>query len=138
MPVRSRPSTPAKVSAKDWRPQEPASAANLTRERSRPGIGIIPIDQRDCGCYAARGVGSLLWPLLKAHVVFSIIAGPIVLFGKFKSARLDYITVVAVVAMLVGILVIGGIAYTYKNRPELVEAAQQVLNLRQIFQRTFR
>jgi hypothetical protein len=83
-------------------------------------------------------VGSSPWPLLKARVVFPLIAGSLVLFGKFKSARLDYITVVAVVAMLAGILVIAGIAYTYKNRPELVEAAQQVLNLRQIFQGTFR
>jgi hypothetical protein len=60
------------------------------------------------------------------------------LFEKLKSPRRDYVTVVAVVAILVGILVIGGIAYTYKNRPALVEAAQRVLNIRQIFQETFR
>lgn len=59
-------------------------------------------------------------------------------FGKFKSPRRDYVTVVAVVAILVGILVIGGIAYTYKNRPALVEAAQRALNIPQIFQDAFR
>jgi hypothetical protein len=59
-------------------------------------------------------------------------------FGKFKSARPDYVTVGAVAAILAGILVIGGIAYTYKHRPALVDAAQRVLNIPQIFQETFR
>jgi hypothetical protein len=57
-------------------------------------------------------------------------------FRKLKSAQRDY--VVAVLAILAGIFVIGGIAYTYKNRPALVEAAQRVLNIRQIFQEAFR
>ena len=60
-------------------------------------------------------------------------------FGKFKWARLDYMTAGAVVAMLIGILVIGGIVYTYKDRPSAVlEAAQRLLNVRQIFEDTFR
>lgn len=60
------------------------------------------------------------------------------MFGKFKSARRDYVTLGAIVAILIGILVIGGIAYTYKNRPALVEATQRVLNIPQIFQEAFR
>ena len=60
------------------------------------------------------------------------------MFGKFKSARRDHVTVGAIVAIVVGILVIAGIAYTYKNRPALVEATQRVLNIPQIFQEAFR
>jgi hypothetical protein len=59
-------------------------------------------------------------------------------FGKVKSPRRDYVPVVAVVAILVGIFVVGGIVYTYKNRPTLVEAAQRALNIPQIFQDAFR
>jgi hypothetical protein len=57
-------------------------------------------------------------------------------FEKLKSARLDPAIVGGVVAIVFGNLVIGGIAYTYNNRPSaLAEAAQ---NVRQIFQDTFR
>jgi hypothetical protein len=60
-------------------------------------------------------------------------------FGKFKSARVDYLTVSAVVAIVFGVLVIGGIVYFYNNRPaELVEAAQHLLNVPQLFRDTFR
>ena len=57
-------------------------------------------------------------------------------FEKFKSARRDPVTVAAVGAIVFAVLVIGGIAYFYNNRPSaLVEATQ---NIRQIFQGTFR
>ena len=61
------------------------------------------------------------------------------MFGKFKSARVDYLTVSAVVAIVFGVLVIGGIVYFYNNRPsDLVEAAQRLLNVPQVFRDTFR
>jgi hypothetical protein len=60
-------------------------------------------------------------------------------FEKFKSARLDYVTVCAVVAIVFGILVIGGIAYTYNHRPWLMaEVAHRLLNVRPVFPDTFR
>ena len=61
------------------------------------------------------------------------------MFEKFKSARRDPVTVAAVGAIVFAILVIGGIAYFYNNRPSaLVEATQRVLNIPQIFQEAFR
>jgi hypothetical protein len=60
-------------------------------------------------------------------------------FGKFKSARRDPVTVGAVVAIVFAGLVIGGIAYFYNNRPsDLVETAQRLLNVPQVFRDTFR
>ena len=58
------------------------------------------------------------------------------MFEKFKSAPRDPATAGAGVAIVFAVLVIGGIAYFYNNRPSaLAEVAQ---NVRQIFQDTFR
>ena len=55
---------------------------------------------------------------------------------QFAVPRRDPATAGAVVAIVFAVLVIGGIAYFYNNRPSaLVDAAQ---NVRQIFQDTFR
>jgi len=44
-----------------------------------------------------------------------------------------------VVAILLGLIVIAGITYTYMNRPALIEAAaKRVLDIRQLFEDTFR
>jgi hypothetical protein len=60
-------------------------------------------------------------------------------FENFKSARRDPATVGAVVAVVFAVLVIGGIAYFYNNRSsDLVEAAQRLLNVPQVFRDTFR
>ena len=58
------------------------------------------------------------------------------MFEKFKSARRDPATAGAVVAIVFAVLVIGGIAYFYNNRPSALDEAAQ--NVRQIFQDTFR
>jgi hypothetical protein len=51
----------------------------------------------------------------------------------------DYAAAAGVVAILLGVFVIGGITYTYMTRPALIEAAaKRVLNIRQIFEDTFR
>jgi hypothetical protein len=43
-----------------------------------------------------------------------------------------------VVAILLGLIVIAGIAYTYMSRPALIEAAtKRVLDIRQMFEDTF-
>ena len=61
------------------------------------------------------------------------------MFENFKSARRDPVTAGAVVAIVLAVLVIGGIAYFYSNRPsDLVEAAQRLLNVPQVFRDTFR
>jgi hypothetical protein len=89
---------------------------------------------RDCYCYAACAAG-----LVVTTPCSTTESSPwCLVFGKVKLPRRDYVTVVAVVAILVGILVVGGIVYTYKNRPALVEAAQRALNIPQIFQDAFR
>jgi hypothetical protein len=51
----------------------------------------------------------------------------------------DHAATVGVVAILLGLTVIGGISYTYMTRPALVEAAtKRVLDIRQMFEDTFR
>lgn len=51
----------------------------------------------------------------------------------------DYAAALGVVAILLGLFVIGGIAYTYMTRPALIEAAtKRVLDIRQLFEDTFR
>jgi hypothetical protein len=56
----------------------------------------------------------------------------------FRKQR-DYAAVVGVVAILLGLFVLGGIAYTYVTRPALIEAAaKRVLDIRQLFEDTFR
>jgi hypothetical protein len=56
----------------------------------------------------------------------------------FRKSRRDYAAIVGVVAILLGLLVIGGITYTYMTRPALVEAAtKRVRDIRQLFQEMF-
>jgi mannose/fructose/N-acetylgalactosamine-specific phosphotransferase system component IID len=51
----------------------------------------------------------------------------------------DHATTIGVVAILLGLIVIGGITYTYITRPTLIEAAaKRVLDIRQLFEDTFR
>jgi hypothetical protein len=60
-------------------------------------------------------------------------------FEKFKSARRDPAVVWGVVAIVFAVLVIVGIAYTYNHRPWLMAGvAQRLLDVRQVFQDTFR
>ncbi len=53
---------------------------------------------------------------------------------KLKYAvRRDYFTVLGAVAILLGTLVIVGIAYTYMNRPPaLIDAVSHVLKIRKL------
>jgi len=56
----------------------------------------------------------------------------------FRKQR-DHAATVGVVTILVGLIIIGGISYTYMTRPALVEAAtKRVLDIRQLFEDTFR
>ena len=58
----------------------------------------------------------------------------IAVFGKQR----DHAATVGVVAILLGLIIIGGISYTYMTRPTLIEAAtKRVLNIRQMFEDTF-
>jgi hypothetical protein len=50
----------------------------------------------------------------------------------------DHAAAVGVVAILLGVIVISGIAYTYMTRPALIEAAHnRVLDIRRMFEDTF-
>ena len=50
----------------------------------------------------------------------------------------DHATTVGVVAIRLGLIIIGGISYTYVTRPALIEAAtKRVLDIRQMFEDTF-
>ena len=51
----------------------------------------------------------------------------------------DHAATVGVIAILLGLIIIGGISYTYMTRPALIEAAtKRVLDIRQLFEDTFR
>ena len=51
----------------------------------------------------------------------------------------DYAVSIGVTAIVLGLLVIGGITFTYMTRPALVEAAaKRVLDIRQMFEENFR
>ena len=55
------------------------------------------------------------------------------MFKTFKSMRRDYPTMAAVGAILFGMFVIGGIAYTYENRPPaLLDAVAHLFDGRQL------
>jgi hypothetical protein len=55
------------------------------------------------------------------------------MFKTFKSVRRDYLTMLAAVVILLGTFVIGGITYTYMNRPaDLIETISHVLNGREL------
>jgi hypothetical protein len=57
----------------------------------------------------------------------------------FRKSRRDHAAMLGVVAILLGLIVIAGITYTYMNRPALIEAAaKRVLDIRQLFEDTFR
>jgi len=51
----------------------------------------------------------------------------------------DYAVSVGVTAIILGLLIISGITYTYMTRPALIEAAaKRVMDIRQLFEDTFR
>ena len=51
----------------------------------------------------------------------------------------DHAATIGVVVILLGLIIIGGITYTYITRPALIEtAAKRVLDIRQLFEDTFR
>jgi hypothetical protein len=55
------------------------------------------------------------------------------------SRKRDYATSIGVTSIILGLLIIGGISFTYMTRPALVEAAaKRVLDIRQVFEDTFR
>jgi hypothetical protein len=57
----------------------------------------------------------------------------------FRKSRRDYAAMLGVVAILLGLIVIAGITYTYMSRPALIEAvAKRGLDIRQLFEDTFR
>ena len=55
------------------------------------------------------------------------------MFGTFKSMGRDYPTMAAMAAILFGTFVIGGIAYTYENRPpEWLDAVAHLFDRSQL------
>ena len=48
---------------------------------------------------------------------------------KFKSLRRDY---PAMLSVVLGTFVLGGIAYTYTHRPALIDAASHLFDRRQL------
>ena len=51
----------------------------------------------------------------------------------------DHAATIGVVVILLGLIIIGGITYTYITRPALIEtAAKRVLDIRQLFEDAFR
>ena len=51
----------------------------------------------------------------------------------------DHAVSLGVTAIILGLLIIGGISFTYMTRPALVEAAaKRVLDIRQVFEEHFR
>jgi hypothetical protein len=51
----------------------------------------------------------------------------------------DHAATIGLAAILFGLIVIGGITYTYMTRPALVDAAtKRVLDIRQLFEEHFR
>jgi hypothetical protein len=55
-----------------------------------------------------------------------------------KQVQRDYAESLGVVAILLGLTVLGGITHTYMTRPALIEAAaKQVPDIRQLFEVTF-
>lgn len=55
------------------------------------------------------------------------------------SRKRDYAVSIGVTAIVLGLLVLGGITFTYMTRPALIEgAAKRVMDIRQLFEQTFR
>ena len=55
------------------------------------------------------------------------------------SRKHDYAVSIGVTAIILGLIVLGGISYTYMTRPTLIEAAaKRVLDIRQLFEEHFR
>ena len=55
-----------------------------------------------------------------------------------RRKQRDHASTVGVVAILTGLIIIGGISYTYMTRPALIEVAtKRVLDIRQMFEDTF-
>jgi len=64
---------------------------------------------------------------------------PFALEGVTMSRKHDYATSIGVTSIILGLLIIGGISFTYMTRPALVEAAaKRVLDIRQVFEEHFR
>ena len=54
------------------------------------------------------------------------------MLSKSKSLRRDYPALVGVVVILLGIFVLGGIAYTYAHRPELIDTLSHIFDHRKL------
>ena len=55
------------------------------------------------------------------------------------SKKHDYAASIGLTAIILGLFVIGGITFTYMTRPTLIEgAAKRVMDVRQLFEQTFR
>jgi hypothetical protein len=59
--------------------------------------------------------------------------------GAALSRKHDFAVSIGVTAIVLGLFVIGGITFTYMTRPALIEgAAKRVMDVRQLFEQTFR
>ena len=55
------------------------------------------------------------------------------------SRKHDYAVSIGVTTVILGLFIIGGVSFTYMTRPALVEtAAKRVLDIRQVFEGSFR
>jgi hypothetical protein len=55
------------------------------------------------------------------------------------SRKHDYAVSIGVMAIILGLFVLGGITFTYMTRPALIEgAAKRIMDIRQLFEETFR
>jgi hypothetical protein len=72
-----------------------------------------------------------------ASNLFGVAARPFCVVRKLVQR--DYAAALGVVAILLGLIVIGGITHTYLTRPALIEvAAKRVPDIRQLFEDMFR
>jgi hypothetical protein len=54
------------------------------------------------------------------------------MLSKSKPLRRDYPAIFGVVVILLGTLVLGGIAYTYTNRPEIIDTVSHLFDQRHL------
>jgi hypothetical protein len=68
--------------------------------------------------------------------LFGVAARPFCVLEK--QVQRDYAAALGLVAILLGLIVIGGITHTYMTRPALIEAAKRAPDIHQLFEDTFR